>query len=70
MPRYTNKFKRAEYHDEEIIDGDGRLDGTIRIKPSSVMWKPSGSRMFYSVRLAKFKEWIVSKSTEATRATR
>lgn len=67
MPRYTNSFKRSECHEEEIIDESGRLIGRIRIKPSSVMWKPNGSRAFFSVGLDKFIAWMVSKDAEATR---
>ena len=67
MPRYTKSFKRPEFHDEEIMDENGRLVGRIRIKPSSVMWKPNGSRAFLSVGLDKFTTWMVSKEAGAAR---
>jgi hypothetical protein len=66
MPAYNNKFRSSEYHEETIVsEQDGTVVGTIRIKPSSVLWKPSGAHKFYSVSLAKFGEWITHDDTKA-----
>jgi hypothetical protein len=70
MPKYTNTFKRPDYHDEVVVGGNGKLLGTIRIKPSSVMWRPNGSRSFLSVSLDRFAAWITSAASQATRTTR
>jgi hypothetical protein len=70
VPKYTNTFMRPEYHDEMVLGENRKLIGTIRIKPSSVMWEPNGSRRFLSVPLDRFAAWITSAASQATRSTR
>lgn len=66
MPKYTNEFQNPEYSEETILDSNKEVIGTIRIKPSSVMWKPSGKHKFLAVPLDKFTAWIADKATGAT----
>ncbi len=56
---------RASFVEETVIDGDAGVIGRIRIKPSSVMWKPKGRGKFHSVSLDKFARWITDPDTEA-----
>jgi hypothetical protein len=36
--------------------------GTIRLKPSSVLWKPKGAQQFYVATLDEFSAWIQEKN--------
>lgn len=67
MPRYNNSFRAPEYYEEVIVDGDGIVIGTIRVKPSSVLWKPRNARKYFSVSLETFADWIEAESTKARR---
>lgn len=68
MPDYNNKFKSPANVTEIIVDAKSSVTiGTIRVKPSGVLWKPKGQQKFYSVNLAKFTDWITNATTGATR---
>jgi hypothetical protein len=70
MPAYVNRFKSATYIEETILDDDDGVVGTIRLKPSSILWKPSGARKFYAVPLKRFGDWIASDEAKATKTTK
>jgi len=67
MPVYRNKFASPTFVQETILDGRGGKIGDIRIKPSSVLWKPRGEHKYYSVSLERFATWITSSSCNANR---
>lgn len=72
MPKYNNSFRNPKHVEQTIVTEDGDTDnesviGTVRLKPSTVLWKPSGAHRFFSVPLQKFTEWIQAPSTKATR---
>jgi len=67
MPKYTNSFRTASFHEETILDENGAVVGKIRIKPSSILWKPKGAQEYRAVPLAKFAAWITAGSTKATK---
>jgi len=67
MPEYKNKFGSPSYIEETVYSNDGGTIGTIRIKPSSVLWKPSGQRRYYAVTLDEFSGWITAEGTGARR---
>lgn len=60
-----NEFASPKFVEEEILDTKGKKVGTIRIKPSGVLWKPSGKQDFFCVELEKFIDWICNPSTGA-----
>ena len=66
MPKYKNAFTSPDFVEETITDGNGNIVGTIRIKPSGVLWKPKGKQKFLSVPLETFKHWITDPATKAT----
>ena len=68
MPKYKNSFRGADFVEETIVDDQGVVVGTIRIKPSSVLWKPKGKHSFLSVPLEKFTDWITDPGTKARSA--
>ena len=63
MPDYVNSFKTPVFCRRDDRDRAGRVIGTIGIKPSTVLWKPSGSSKYYSIPLDTFVAWITSKAT-------
>ena len=65
MPEYKNSFRAPAYYEEVIIDEEGSVVGTIRIKPSSVLWKPKNAQKYFSVKLEKLTEWITDPDTKA-----
>ena len=67
MPKYLNRFTSPKYLEEVIIDDNGDTVGTIRIKPSGVLWKPSGAHRYHRVSLEAFAAWITNPATGATK---
>lgn len=67
MPKYNNQFPSPVYIEQTICDADGKVIGTIRLKPSGVLWKPANARQYYSVTLDAFAAWITDKATGADR---
>jgi hypothetical protein len=63
MPRYNNSFASPEYVQQTIKDSAGRTVGTIRLKPSGVLWKPAGQHQFYRVSLDDFANWMTTCSS-------
>ena len=63
MPK--NQFGGPNFTEETIETEEGNKIGIIRIKPSTVLWKPSGEHKFYSISLDSFVEWITDEETGA-----
>jgi hypothetical protein len=51
------------------VDNNGSVIGTIRIKPSGILWKPKGQHKFLRVSLDTFIGWITHKNTGATKVS-
>jgi hypothetical protein len=51
-------LRRPELIDTEIEDENGKLIGTVRVKPTSILWAPNDAKKWRRVSLAKFIEWI------------
>ncbi|TQF40279.1 hypothetical protein UNPF46_10975 [Bradyrhizobium sp. UNPF46] len=59
-------FKRAESQDFTIVemnDGD-KIVGTIRVKPSGVLWAPKGSHKFYKLSIQQFAKFAEEHGTK------
>ena len=54
----VNNFRPRKYEDHEIVDGNNKVVGHIRVKPSGILWAPSNSKQWYGVSLNEFSEWI------------
>ena len=68
MPICNNKSITPTYLQQTMQDAStGETIGTIRIKSSSVLWKPKDQHEYYSVTLDAFAGWITSPSTGARR---
>ena len=70
MPNYKNKLKSPAYIEAKVVGKNGRLIGEFRLKPSTVLWRPSQESKYFAVPLSQFHEWITSESTKAKRLDR
>lgn len=64
MASNAKYFDRDQHFEETIKDGNGVI-GTIRVKPSTVMWCPKGAKgpkPYFGVTIEDFKEWIMTTS--------
>ena len=64
MPDYKYSFESPEYQELQIRNRIRRL-GKLRIKPSTILWKPANGKRFYSVPMDEFFEWITRPRTGA-----
>lgn len=64
---YKNSFYEPTRVDHPILGRDKKLIGTLRVKPSGLLWKAKGRGKFYRVELKSFTDWITAPSTGATR---
>lgn len=67
MPKYNNRFKSPTYLEETIEDENGTIVGSIRVKPSSILWRPVNAQKFYAITLDEFARWITDPNTGANR---
>jgi hypothetical protein len=54
----VNKFRPRKFEDFEILDGDNRVVGHIRVKPSGVLWAPANSQVWYRISLPLFAQFM------------
>ncbi len=62
MPKYLFSFSKPTHITEQINDSDGKIIGTIRLKPNGILWKPKGQRKYRAVKLETFIEWITNNA--------
>jgi hypothetical protein len=67
VPSYVNQFASPTFVEETIVRKEGGVVGRIRLKPSSVLWKPLGQHKYYAVSLDDFASWITNSKTHASR---
>lgn len=67
MAKRKRKFFRASDFVEEVIQDKDGVFGTIRIKPSTVMWKPKhakGGKPYYGISIERFEAWIMQNGKQ------
>jgi hypothetical protein len=71
MPASKYKFLEQTSYDHEIGNADdGKTVGTLRVKPSTILWKPKGAKgknPWFSVDLDALTEWIKEKNYKVNR---
>lgn len=50
----SNAFRPRKYEDHMIVDGDNKVVGLVRVKPSGIYWSPKSSKDWYNVPLVDF----------------
>ena len=68
MPKYNNSFRSPTYIEETILNEQG-IVGTVRVKPSGILWRPKGAQKFYAISLDKFTQWISDQKTAAKKTS-
>jgi hypothetical protein len=56
-----NSFAPKKFEDFAIVDEKETKVGSIRVKPSGILWAPKGSHRWYRVSLAVFAKFMVTK---------
>ncbi|MGA2354998.1 MAG: hypothetical protein ABSG02_10900 [Terriglobales bacterium] len=72
MPGSKYKFAEQQAYDHDI---DTNTDsptviGTLRIKPSTILWKPKGAKgnkPYFAANLDEFIEWIKEKNHKVSK---
>ena len=54
----VNSFRPRKYEDFEIVDGNSKVVGHIRVKPSGILWSPKNGKDWYGISLAAFSTFI------------
>lgn len=54
----SNQFSTAKYVDHEILDGDGKKIGEIRVKPGGILWSKKGAHKWMRVSLENFSDFM------------
>ena len=62
----TKHFKAPVSQDLKIYEDDEVL-GTLRVRPSAVLWKPKGAHSWYRLSIEKFGDYAVRKGTKKQR---
>jgi hypothetical protein len=66
MPSSVNVFGEPESYDHFIYEKESQNKvGELRVKPSSILWKPKGAHKYFSAPLDDFIEWMKDKKTVA-----
>lgn len=60
-----NSFRSPALVDETILDEHGKTIGTVRLKPTGILWKPKNAQAFFAVSLKQFTDWIIDPATKA-----
>ncbi|MEK6791320.1 MAG: hypothetical protein AABY45_06420 [Deltaproteobacteria bacterium] len=58
MPKTKNSFKKNVAVNETIVNEHGKIIGTIRIKPSGILWREGGTSGYHNAPLDDFIAWI------------
>ncbi len=63
MPASIYKFSAPKSYDHDFVDAEtGEKIGELRLKPSSILWKPKSAHEYYSATLDEFTAWIKVKN--------
>jgi hypothetical protein len=53
-----NSFRPKKYEDFEIVDGQSKVVGHVRVKPSGVLWGPKNSKAWLGVTLKESADFM------------
>ena len=56
-------IKRSQSEDFEIVEDDGKV-GTVRIKPSGILWKAKGKHKWIGVTVEQFAAFAEENGKE------
>ncbi len=71
MPASKYKFLEQTSYDHEIGNADdGKTIGTLRVKPSTILWRPKAAKSddpWFSATLDEFIVWIKDKNYKVSK---
>jgi hypothetical protein len=56
-------IRRPEFEDFEILESSA-IVGTVRIKPSGILWSPKGKHSWFRVTVEQFATFAEEKGTK------
>jgi len=62
-------FGLAVSQDYQILEG-GQVFGTLRVRPSGLLWKPKGAKgakAWFSIRIEDFADFAIRRGAKADR---
>lgn len=60
----NNQFKTKQYEELTILDKDGAIVGTMRIKPNKIVWYPKDGNHGFGVSIEDFAQFAVNNGTK------
>ncbi|MCX7092025.1 MAG: hypothetical protein NTY50_01050 [Methylobacter sp.] len=63
----TNSFRPHKFEDHEIVDGDNKVVGHIRVKPSGILWSPANGRDWHGISLSQFANYMEAHGKKKTK---
>jgi hypothetical protein len=59
----AKEFRAPTSQDFEIVE-NGQVFGTLRVRPSGILWAPKGSHQWYRVSIEQFAEYAEKNGTK------
>ena len=54
----AKEIRRSEFEDFNIYENNKKV-GTVRVKPSGILWKPTGKQTWYRVSVEQFADFAI-----------
>lgn|GEM_PF-1302052 len=54
----VNSFRPRKFEEHEIVDGQNKVVGHVRVKPSGILWSPKNRKDWFGVSLDAFAEFM------------
>ena len=70
MPDYDGTLQTPAHLDQVFLDRDGKVKGTIRLKPGRVLWSVNKGKSWTSVSLDDFVDWIRDPATNSRKVSK
>ncbi len=67
IPMSANSFKTKKFVDRTILDENDKVVGHVRVKPSGILWAPANSKVWYTVDLDDFAQFMTTKGSQQTK---
>ena len=65
MPYYKSQFAPTSSIELEFMSRAGHPKGRLKIKQSTLLWKPADGKKYRSISLDRFSSWIMSRASRS-----
>jgi hypothetical protein len=59
----AKEFRARQFDDFEILENQ-QMVGTVRVKPSGILWSPRGSHSWFRIGIEEFGEYAQKHGTK------